>query len=616
MFKMKKIIHLLFLLIIIISIMKLQDLNVSGLSEEKRTFKHIILVTFDGARKYWIDTLVENGTLNNLAQLKNEGSEITLRIVDHTPSTDPGISCIESGYGPDITGINQNYFYSNKKPSVPMDLTITERIKTVYGNVWKTALIMPWTQGGVNVTTSVDSTLWNQKQKTDYWFSSENVTWSRSDPNILKNALDFDSALLRANYTAYKATEFINNSKDSKFYLRIHFTEPDTAGHGYTESIGDAISPMYKQALIECDKALGSIINFIKNEGIYNETVILVTTDHGFRITGHGGLPYPFGDPDVTQTWLISNDPEVTNELGWGLENDISPTCLGLAGIDSSIFQPLYNKTSNALPIWKANTINREVTPPSLSNLSYSKAVHEGEKFKLTVRLQDQSGIKAAQIRYLLGISTIWRTNELSRENETFYSVSLGPFEGGTVIKWYLFVIDNSTSLNIMYYPLNVSFLSFSVDIETIPPMITNIQFPGQILEGETLTITLQAQDESGISSIAIYYTSNSTWNKKKFTINASGTYKVTIGPFYSNNNVRWYINATDNSVNNNVASYPSNKQTITLMVKVAGGVLIEFLIVGVAFVVIAFFVVILKFRRGLLTKYFFSWIRDIYEIF
>lgn len=583
---------LLFLAICILTTSILYPLQqaTSNSNDEKKTFTHIVLVTYDGARKYWVDTLMDNGTLPYLASLRDEGAETTLRITDHRPSTDPGMACIESGYGPDVTGIDSNYFASHLKPSIPEGLTTTERIKAVYGTTWKTALVMPWTQDTVNVTNTRDSTFWNQREETDYWFSSENVTWSENDPTVWKNALSFSDALLRANYTAFQAAEFIRSNAASNFYVRTHFVEPDYAGHVHRESIDNQISPQYKQGLIECDEALGLIIDALKETGIYNKTVILVSTDHGFKGIGHGPPTYPFGDPDVTETWFISNDPEVINDLGWGLQNDISPTCLGLAGIDPSEFQPFYNVTSKALPLWEANLDNREMTPPSIFDVSYPESVSEGEAFHITVEVQDQSGISVAQIRYIYG--TIWRTGSLILESETMYRGSLGPFVEGTEVKWYLQIVDNSTSLNIAYYPEDRTILTHTVtepvSIDADPPIISNIEYSEQVMSGQAFTLTATIQDESGIASAELYFNFNSEWNVQELAEVSEGRYEGDMGPFDPGIQVQWYINVTDTSANHNTAFYPPDKEPLIFTVKTKENpVPLEFLIIGGTLVII-----------------------------
>ncbi len=492
---------------------------------EKRTFKRIVLVSYDGARKHWIDLLLENGTLPHLASLEFGGTEISIRIIDHDPKTDPGMACIESGYGPDITGIDRNYFDATEKPSIPNGLTTTERIKERYGDAWKTALVMPWSQGAMNVTASQDSTFWNQREETDYWFSSENLTWSWDDPAISRNALDFSSALLRANYTALKLAEFIRQNKDHSFYARVHFVEPDYAGHAYGESIDGEISPRYREALIECDEALGLILEALKETGVYQDTVVLATTDHGFSGSGHGPPVYPFGDPDVTVVHLISSDPEVSNELGWGIQNDISPTILALAGIDPASFKPYYNETSQAMPVWMANLKNREVTPPTISNIDYTEQVFEGETFNVTVTAQDESGIMNAQIRYRY--NTIWRQQDLTQKGSNIYMGSLGPFTAGIKVYWYVRVVDKSTSRNIVYYPANGTPLTFTVQkagVTPPTPVIHDVRIVGvissliEVIVGDPVSITVVAANngtEAETFNVTAYYDATAIGTQK-----------------------------------------------------------------------------------------------------
>jgi len=421
------------------------------LSPSVRTFPHIVLITYDGASKTWVDRLIANGSLPNLAALKVEGVELAVRIVDHQTVTDAGLACIESGYGPDITGVDRNYFGSTTKKSIPDGLATGERIKKAAPS-WKVGLVMPWTQGQVNVTTNVDSTFWNQKGETDYWFSSENVTWSLSDPDVRRNSLDFYSALLTAGFVSSKVAEFISANKGDSFYIRAHFVEPDHAGHANSEAVSGRITPAYREALVACDRALKTVVDALKDAGIYDDTVIIVTTDHGFYQGGHSESPYPFGADDVTTVWLVSNRAEIRNPLGWILQNDISPTCLALAGADPDSFTPAYSQTSNALAAWVPNETIREVTPPSIVSVNYPGQISVGESLSLTVIVTDTSGINS--VIFMYNYSTVgWRGLTLTKLNSTAFSGSVGPFNQEFTVYWYVKAVDNSISGNIAYYP-------------------------------------------------------------------------------------------------------------------------------------------------------------------
>jgi len=56
----------------------------------------------------------------------------------------------------------------------------------------------------------------------------------------------------------------------------IHFGEPDVAGHAH-----GMFSPEKMQALANSDAALGVIVNAIKDAGLLDTSVIILTADHG-----------------------------------------------------------------------------------------------------------------------------------------------------------------------------------------------------------------------------------------------------------------------------------------------------------------------------------------------
>lgn len=68
--------------------------------------------------------------------------------------------------------------------------------------------------------------------------------------------------------------------------LLVHLYDTDTAGHKY----GGAASDVYKQQIEGADKEIGEIIEAFNNSGILEETLFIVTSDHGFLDEGnHGG---------------------------------------------------------------------------------------------------------------------------------------------------------------------------------------------------------------------------------------------------------------------------------------------------------------------------------------
>lgn len=64
----------------------------------------------------------------------------------------------------------------------------------------------------------------------------------------------------------------------------VHLDEPDGVGH----NIGHR-TPEYYQELKKVDARIGKIVKAVEDAGIADESVILVTADHGGKGKGHGG---------------------------------------------------------------------------------------------------------------------------------------------------------------------------------------------------------------------------------------------------------------------------------------------------------------------------------------
>lgn len=79
-----------------------------------------------------------------------------------------------------------------------------------------------------------------------------------------------------------KTCEYIKNYKPAITFVALN--EPDEVGH----AIGHDTEAYY-DSLGLVDMAIGKIIQATKDAGIYNETIFILTTDHGGVGRGHGG---------------------------------------------------------------------------------------------------------------------------------------------------------------------------------------------------------------------------------------------------------------------------------------------------------------------------------------
>ncbi len=97
------------------------------------------------------------------------------------------------------------------------------------------------------------------------------------------------------NETADKAIECIKNKQPD--FLFLHFDHVDHAGH----AIGH-FTPEYYKSIAKADSITGAIIKALKEAGMFENTVILITADHGGIRKGHGGSS--IAEKEIP--WIIS----------------------------------------------------------------------------------------------------------------------------------------------------------------------------------------------------------------------------------------------------------------------------------------------------------------------
>lgn len=77
-----------------------------------------------------------------------------------------------------------------------------------------------------------------------------------------------------------------NYIKEKKpFFYTAYFGTLDETGHEH-----GWYTPEYYATLTEVDMAVGRIIQALKDAGIYDDTILIITSDHGGINTGHGGM--------------------------------------------------------------------------------------------------------------------------------------------------------------------------------------------------------------------------------------------------------------------------------------------------------------------------------------
>lgn len=104
---------------------------------------------------------------------------------------------------------------------------------------------------------------------------------------------------------------------------------------GHADTIGD-VKRLYDAAVWYADKQFGRLVDELKRRGEYEDTLIILTADHGESLTEHGILFEHHGLYDVsTHVPLIVKGGEFAGrESGFVQHFDIVPTVLDHVGVD------------------------------------------------------------------------------------------------------------------------------------------------------------------------------------------------------------------------------------------------------------------------------------------
>ena len=132
------------------------------------------------------------------------------------------------------------------------------------------------------------------------------------------------SSAVVSRIVAKGAARFIRENKPNLCF--IHFTDPDNTGHKYGWG-----SPQQIKAFSEVDAALAEIVKAIEAAGISQESVVIITADHGGHGKTHGGkTPADMQIPWVAWGKNVKRGLTITEPV---MTCDTAATALWLLGV-------------------------------------------------------------------------------------------------------------------------------------------------------------------------------------------------------------------------------------------------------------------------------------------
>ena len=293
----------------------------------KGTARNVVLIGWDSGDRDRIWEHLERDELPYLKMLIAEGGLIAIDHLDgeSVTQTRPGWTQVLTGYGCDTTGVCDN----DKYRQLPEGWTIYERLKDHFGSDDFAAAEVTgkWNIGPTSIFK-------NANERMDEFVF----------PNQTEHFLDDDTV-------ANHALEWIEKYKNKRFLFFVMLGDLDVMGHLYGEN-----SIEYHEAMLHCDALTGDIIKKLVKLGLYDDTLIYVTSDHGHSgeqgkpvHSYYKGMKYKYFHRGCPNVFLATNDPGLTRNGAYPSKNpagtllDIAPTILGRFGLNlSEIDPPLY----------------------------------------------------------------------------------------------------------------------------------------------------------------------------------------------------------------------------------------------------------------------------------
>lgn len=214
--------------------------------------KHVVLIGMDG----WGAYSMEKAEMPNVKKLMKEGS-YTLKKRSVLPSSSAvNWASMFMGAGPELHGFTE---WGSQKPELPSrEISHYGLFPTIWG-IFRDA---------------------NPNAEMGYIYEWEGMKYL-----VELQAMNKEANISTQNNPRGCTDMAVSYIKESlPAFVGIIFEQPDGVGHGEGHD-----TPAYYQKLKELDGYIGEIVKAVSDAGMLDETIFIVTSDHGGINKGHGG---------------------------------------------------------------------------------------------------------------------------------------------------------------------------------------------------------------------------------------------------------------------------------------------------------------------------------------
>jgi len=204
------------------------------------------------------------------------------------------------------------------------------------------------------------------------------------------------------------------------------------------------------------------------------------------------------------------------------------------------------------------NKTYSDTTGPSIIHIDSTLSEPKGDAgAEIWINIWDYFGISEATLHYRVNIGNWIETPIVNRLHYYWWFASIGPFDEGDFVEYYISARDNSKNKNLAVDNNSDSYYNFNIlynDFEG--PTIENVHnIPSSPNDIDTVTINCSISDEHDIYNASLFYRVNyGGWTNQLMTHDSNDIYLATIGSFEYDDFVEYYITTIDNTPNYNIA--------------------------------------------------------------
>jgi arylsulfatase A-like enzyme/Flp pilus assembly protein TadD len=222
---------------------------------------NVVLITVDTLRADYVSAYGDRARTPHIDMLAHEGIAFE-RCIAQTPLTFPAHATILSGTYPFYHRLRDN-----GGMAAPAELELVS--ETLRDAGFSTSAFI-----GAYVLHSK----WGLHQGFDKY--SDEFPRSRYERILLQNEKRADEVIGRAK-------EWIARHKESRFFTWIHIYDPHTP-YEPPAPFDKYHDDPYRGEVEYTDSAIGELVDFLREEGLYDKSLIVLTADHGESLGSHG----------------------------------------------------------------------------------------------------------------------------------------------------------------------------------------------------------------------------------------------------------------------------------------------------------------------------------------